>query len=132
VNDYLQPPKVTRKMLLGQERFAEVGEDMNQLVAANPHELMRALEVGHIYDCALMAAHASLFRTESRWGLYHYRADYPERNDAEWFTHCHLRKTESGGMESIKRPVEPYILPLDDEEKTAYQRLRIVKEAASA
>ena len=71
-------------------------------------------------------------RTESRWGLYHYRADYPERNDTEWFTHCHLRKTADGEMESIKRPVEPYILPLDDDEKTAYQRLRIVKEAAIA
>jgi succinate dehydrogenase/fumarate reductase flavoprotein subunit len=132
VNDYLQPPKVTRKMLLGLERFAEVGEDLQHVAAANPHELMRALEVGHIYDCARMAAHASLFRTESRWGLYHYRADYPERNDAEWFVHCHLRKTDAGTMESIKRPVEPYILPLDDEEKTAYQRLRIVKEAAIA
>jgi succinate dehydrogenase/fumarate reductase flavoprotein subunit len=132
VNDYLQPPKVTRKMLLGLERFSEIGEDLPQLVASNPHELMRALEVGHIYDCARMAAHASLFRTESRWGLYHYRADYPERNDAEWFTHCHLRRSDSGAMESIKRPVEPYILPLDEEEKTAYQRLRIVKEAASA
>jgi len=132
VNDYLQPPKVTSKMLLAQERFDEVAEDLQRLVAANPHELMRALEVGHIYDCARMAAHASLFRTESRWGLYHYRADFPERNDAEWFTHCHLRKTADGAMESIKRPVEPYILPLDDEEKTAYQRLRIVKEAAIA
>jgi succinate dehydrogenase/fumarate reductase flavoprotein subunit len=132
VNDYLQPPKVTRKMLLGLERFAELGEDLQQLSASDPHELMRALEVGHIYDCARMAAHASLFRTESRWGLYHYRADYPERNDAEWFTHCHLRKTADGEMESIKRPVEPYILPLDDDEKTAYQRLRIVKEAAIA
>jgi succinate dehydrogenase/fumarate reductase flavoprotein subunit len=132
VNDYLQPPKVTRKMELGLERFGEIGEDMRSLAAANPHELMRAMEVGHIYDCAVMAAHASLFRTESRWGLYHYRADYPERNDEEWFVHCHLRKTADGRMESIKRPVEPYILPLDDGEKTAYQRLRIVKEAANA
>jgi hypothetical protein len=32
---------------------------------------------------------------------------------------------------SVERAVEPYILPLDDEEKTAYQRLRIVKEAAA-
>jgi len=132
VNDYLQPPKVTRKMQLGLERFGEIGEDMQSLAAANPHELMRATEVGHIYDCAVMAAHASLFRTESRWGLYHYRVDYPERNDDEWFVHCHLRKTADGRMESIKRPVEPYILPLDDGEKTAYQRLRIVKEAANA
>jgi len=131
VNDYLQPPKVTRKMELGLERFAEIGEDIGRLSAANPHELMRAMEVQHIYDCANMAAHASLFRTESRWGLYHYRADYPERNDEEWFTHCHLRKSAAGLMESIKRPVEPYILPLDDEEKTAYQRLRVVKEAVN-
>jgi hypothetical protein len=35
-------------------------------------------------------------------------------------------------MQSSKRPVEPYVLPLDDDEKTAYQRLRIVKQAANA
>ncbi len=132
VNDYLQPPKVTRKMELGLERFAEIGDDIKNLSAANPHELMRAMEVQHIHDCANMAAHASLFRKESRWGLYHYRVDYPERNDEEWFTHCHLRKSAEGQMESIKRPVEPYILPLDEDEKTAYQRLRIVKDAAHA
>ncbi len=132
VNDYLQPPKVTRKMRLGLERFEEIGEDMQTMSASSPHELMRAMEVGHIYDCARMAAHASLYRTESRWGLYHYRVEYPERNDAEWFAHCHLRKGADGAMESVKRPVEPYILPLDDEEKSAYQRLRIVKEAATA
>ena len=28
VNDYLQPPKVTRKMEIGQQRFAEVREDL--------------------------------------------------------------------------------------------------------
>jgi succinate dehydrogenase/fumarate reductase flavoprotein subunit len=129
--DLGKPPKATRKMELGLERFAEIGEDIRQLSAADPHELMRAMEVQHIHDCANMAARASLFRTESRWGLYHYRADFPERNDAEWFTHCHLRKSADGKMESIKRPVEPYILPLDDEEKTAYQRLRVVKEAST-
>jgi len=119
-------------MELGLERFGEIGEDIDHLTAADPHELMRAMEVQHIYDCALMATHASLFRQESRWGLYHYRVDYPERNDDEWFVHCHLRKTADGRMESIRRPVEPYILPLDEDEKTAYQRLRIVKQAATA
>ena len=43
---------------------------------------MRAMEVSMIRDCAEMAARASLFRTESRWGLYHYRVDHPRRNDA--------------------------------------------------
>src|SRR5262249_15162377 len=43
VNDYLQPPKVTRKMELGLDRFAEIGEDAGRLAAADPHELMRAM-----------------------------------------------------------------------------------------
>jgi succinate dehydrogenase/fumarate reductase flavoprotein subunit len=79
-----------------------------------------------------MAASASLFREESRWGLYHNRVDFPTRNDAEWFTHCHLRKAGEDGMESYKKPVEPYLFPLDDEEKSAYQRLRVVAPAQSA
>ena len=46
VNDYLQPPKVTRKYELGMRRLAEVREDMEErMIARNAHELMRALEV---------------------------------------------------------------------------------------
>ena len=36
---------------------------------------------------AEMAAKASLYRTKSRWGLYHYRLDFPNRNDEEWMYH---------------------------------------------
>ena len=130
VNDYLQPPKVTRKMEIGLQRFAEIGRDLEQLKANNPHELMRAMEVSVIRDCAEMAARASLFRTESRWGLYHHRVDYPQRNDAEWFCHAHLKKDERGEMTSFKKPVEPYLIALDDEEQKAYERLRVKNEAA--
>jgi succinate dehydrogenase/fumarate reductase flavoprotein subunit len=132
VNDYLQPPKVTRKMEIGLERIQQVRADMEQMCASNPHELMRAMEVYHIADCAEMAARASLFRKESRWGLYHYRVDYPQRNDAEWFVHCHLRKSADGEMEHIKRPIEPYVVELDDTEKTAYDRLRVVRQPVAA
>ena len=59
------------------------------MIARNAHELMRALEVASILDCADMAAFASLFRTESRWGLYHLRVDYPAKDDANWFCHTH-------------------------------------------
>jgi len=131
VNDYLQPPKVTRKIELALERFAEIKEDMKRLSAQNQHELMRAMEVQVIHDCALMAAKASLFRTESRWGLYHYRVDYPQRDDANWFVHCHLKKGDNGDIVSFKKPVEPYIVPLDEDEKDAYQRMRIVKQPAA-
>ncbi|RWA50039.1 oxidoreductase [Cupriavidus sp. UYMSc13B] len=125
VNDYLQPPKVTRKMEIGLQRFDAIAEDIGQIHAANPHELMRAVEVMAIRDCAEMAARASLFRTESRWGLYHHRVDYPQRNDTDWFCHTHLSKDASGGMVSNKRAIEPYVVPVEGDDATAYQRLRV-------
>jgi len=126
VNDYLQPPKVTRKMEIGLARFADIRADLEHLSARDPHELMRALEVHAIHDCAEMAARASLFRTESRWGLYHYRVDHPEPNDEDWFVHAQLKKVD-GQMQCFKRPIEPYIIDLNEHEKTAYQKMRIVK-----
>jgi succinate dehydrogenase/fumarate reductase flavoprotein subunit len=132
VNDYLQPPKVTRKMEIALERFAEIGEDLDQLQARDPHELMRAAEVSVIRDCAEMAARASLFRTESRWGLYHLRVDHPQRDDAQWFCHTHLTKGADGEMRHAKRPVEPYIVPIDDGERDAYGRLRVRQPAEPA
>ena len=125
VNDYLQPPKVTRKMDIALDRFDGIRDDLEQLHATSPHELMRAAEVSVIRDCAEMAARASLFRTESRWGLYHYRVDHPQRNDADWFCHAHLKKDDAGRMSSFKRAVEPYIVPIDSQERTAYDRLRV-------
>ena len=132
VNDYLQPPKVTRKMEIGLQRFAEIGADLPLMSAADPHELMRAMEVHFILDCAEMAARASLYRTESRWGLYHYRVDHPEKNDEDWFCHAQLKKNDAGEMISFKRPIEPYIVALDEDEKDAYNRMRIVKQSAAA
>jgi len=129
VNDYLQPPKVTRKMQIGLERFEAIHDDLDRLHARNPHELMRALEVHAIRDCAEMAARASLFRTESRWGLYHARVDFPERDDAAWLCHAQLKKDEHGRMSSFKRPLEPYIVPIADRDQDAYRRLRIAVPA---
>jgi succinate dehydrogenase/fumarate reductase flavoprotein subunit len=125
VNDYLQPPKVTRKFQIGLKRLEEVREDLQAMVATNAHELMRAMETHSILDCAFMAAEASLFRTESRWGLYHLRVDHPERDDASWFCHTLLSKGEDGRIAMRKKPIEPYIVPVDEEERTAYQRLRV-------
>ncbi len=125
VNDYLQPPKVTRKMEIGQRRLSEIRADLPLLYARDPHELLRAMEVQHILDCADMAAFASLYRKESRWGLYHYRVDYPERNDADWFCHVQLAKDADGQMVCFKRAVDPYTIPLDESDRNAYARLRV-------
>lgn len=129
VNDYLQPPKVTARMKLGRMRLAEVREDLeNGMVARDAHELMRSLEAASIIDCADMAAAASLFRTESRWGFYHHRVDFPEKNNDEWFCHSILRK-QDGQMTVEKRPVAAYIVPIEESERSAYDRQRIRKSA---
>lgn len=112
VNDYLQPPKSGHKMEIGLNLFRRYHEVLEQMGAQDPHELMRCMEVHFIRDCAEMAARASLYRRESRWGLYHYRLDYPERNDAEWFCHVNL-KQESGEMVLFKRPVDSYVVEVD-------------------
>ena len=130
VNDYLQPPKVTAKMRLAQDRFAEVRDDLKDMVVTNSHELLRALEAQSILDCADMAASASLYRTESRWGLYHHRADYPEKDDENWFCHTVLYKDDSGAMCNAKKDVEPYIVDIDEDEMGAYDRQRVQMQPA--
>ncbi|MCA3246194.1 MAG: fumarate reductase/succinate dehydrogenase flavoprotein subunit [Azospirillum sp.] len=131
VNDYLQPPKVTAKYLIGQRRFAEIREDLGNLFVQDPHDLMRALEMQSILDCADMAAAASLYRTESRWGLYHMRTDHPYTDDENWFCHTMLFKNEKGQMSHRKRSVDDYIVPIDAAEMGAYHHLRTASPQAA-
>ncbi|MFC9897055.1 fumarate reductase/succinate dehydrogenase flavoprotein subunit [Nocardia sp. NPDC127579] len=117
VNDYVAPPKTAAKLSIAVETFERMRGDVAGIGARTPHELMRAAEVSFIRDCAEMAARSSLTRTESRWGLYHDRADLPERDDQQWRYHLNLRKNASGAMEFLKRPIAPYLVPvpgLDD------------------
>jgi succinate dehydrogenase/fumarate reductase flavoprotein subunit len=132
VNDYLQPPKVTRKMELGQERLAEIREDMETaMVCRDAHELMRGLEATSILDCADMAAAASLNRTESRWGLYHNRVEYPDRDEQNW--RCHTLLSRQDGVVRIeKRAIAPYLVEIADDEKDAYYRQRVGASAGVA
>lgn len=127
VNDYLQPPKVTKKMDIGLQRLKDMEHDIPFLYARDPHELLRANEAQHVLDCALMAAQASLYRQESRWGLYHNYVDHPETNNEDWFCHVQLYKNDQGQMACKKRAIDPYVVELDDDEKTAYQKMRIQK-----
>jgi len=113
VNDYLQPPKTENKMSVGLNHFLQYRDTLNMMGARDPHELMRCMEVHFIRDCAEMAARASLYRKESRWGLYHYRLDFPEKSNDEWFCHVNLKKDDSGHMKAFQRPVEPYIVDVD-------------------
>ncbi|OJZ74978.1 fumarate reductase/succinate dehydrogenase flavoprotein subunit [Mycobacterium paraffinicum] len=114
VNDYVAPPKSAAKLSIAVRTFERMRAEIAEMGARNPHELMRALEVSFIRDCAEMAARSSLTRTESRWGLYHDRADLPSRDDAQWGYHLNLRKGADGAMVFLKRPVAPYFVPVPE------------------
>ncbi|APM40278.1 fumarate reductase/succinate dehydrogenase flavoprotein subunit [Clostridium kluyveri] len=84
ISQYLTPPKsdpLMKKLLWWIDRIRR--EDIPRIKVDDYHNLIKVTEVKSILDCAEMAAKASLYRTESRWGLGHYRLAYPER-DSEW------------------------------------------------
>ncbi|MET8010951.1 fumarate reductase/succinate dehydrogenase flavoprotein subunit [Streptomyces sp. NPDC005271] len=114
VNDYVAPPKSGARLSLAIEAFERMRDDIAGMGARTPHELMRCAEVTFIRDCAEMAARSSLARTESRWGLYHERTDHPRRDNETWLHHLDLRKSASGAMEFTARPVDPYLVPIEE------------------
>ncbi|MDV3124863.1 fumarate reductase/succinate dehydrogenase flavoprotein subunit [Mycobacterium sp. 21AC1] len=114
VNDYVAPPKTATKLSIAVQTFERMTAEVEGIGARTPHELMRAAEVSFIRDCAEMAARSSLTRTESRWGLYHERADLPARDDEQWRYHLNLYKDDDGTMQFVKRPVAPYFVPVPE------------------
>jgi succinate dehydrogenase/fumarate reductase flavoprotein subunit len=132
VNDYLQPPKSAHRLQAGLDYFLRANEELEEVGATTPHELMRVMEGHFIRDCAEMAARASLYRTESRWGLYHYRQDFPLLDDQNWFCHVNLKKTADGEMQALTRPIAPYVVPLDQAELRGYHGLRITESTRAS
>jgi hypothetical protein len=52
-------------------------------------------------------------------------------DDSRWFVHVNLKKGENGVMETLERPIDPYVVPLDRDELRGYHTLRISAEAAA-
>ncbi|GAA5002487.1 fumarate reductase/succinate dehydrogenase flavoprotein subunit [Kitasatospora paranensis] len=125
VNDYVAPPKTGARLSVALEHFERMRGEIAAMGARTPHELMRAVEVDFIRDCAEMAARSSLAREESRWGLYHDRVDHPGRDDRRWFRHLDLRRTADGAMEFLTRPVAPYLVPVEGLEPPAGESVLI-------
>jgi len=96
INDYIVPPKNDYKLnqaLWWMDRFRR---ELKEVVRVKDiHDLFKVYEVENIIQCATMSALASNERKESRWGLWHYRTDYQERNDREWLKHIVLTQGEA-------------------------------------
>ncbi|MCL4430537.1 MAG: succinate dehydrogenase flavoprotein subunit [Chloroflexi bacterium] len=64
------------------------------------YELQEALELNNMLRVAEVIVYSALVRRESRGA--HFRSDYPERNDEEWFKHTFVNETPNGLKESYK------------------------------
>jgi succinate dehydrogenase / fumarate reductase flavoprotein subunit len=72
-------------------------------------ELMEAVELGYLLDCADALVASALVRDESRGG--HYREDHPLRDDANWLKHTLVTRKDDGSLVMDFKPVKmgPYI-----------------------
>jgi succinate dehydrogenase / fumarate reductase flavoprotein subunit len=66
-------------------------------------DVLGAIELGYMLDCAECIVIGALERKESRGAQF--RLDYPERNDEEWLKHIDLTLDEDGEPEVSYSPV---------------------------
>ncbi len=98
----------TSKPLLdkGLELLGFLKEDSAKLAAADLHELMRCWENVHRMWQAEAHVRSILFREETRWPGYYYRADLPKIDEDNWkcFVNCQWDNT-AGEWKMSKRPI---------------------------
>jgi succinate dehydrogenase / fumarate reductase, flavoprotein subunit len=90
-----------------QERFARVA--ITDKGALYNTDLMEAVELGYLLDCAQALVVSARARTESRGG--HYRDDHPLRDDANWLKHTLAYRNDDGSIRLDFKPVKmgPYV-----------------------
>ena len=102
ISDYLKPPKNAYKLkriLWWMDRFRSELTEM--VYVRDMHDLFKTYEVENIIECATLSAVASLERTESRWLPWHFRSDFPDRDDDNWKKHIVLTKGEGPGEVNV-------------------------------
>lgn len=82
-----------------------LGSYLPRLKASDGHELMRCQEAYDLLTVAKLIARGALIREESRFGVAHYRGDFPETRE-EW--HKSIIQTKKGdGVEISFQPPFP-------------------------
>jgi adenylylsulfate reductase subunit A len=88
------------------ELLGYLQEDADKLAARDLHELMRCWENVQRMWQAEAHARTVLFREETRWPGYYYRADFPKLDEENWhcFANCRWDPNKKE-WEMIKRPM---------------------------
>jgi adenylylsulfate reductase subunit A len=70
--------------------------DLQHLGARDLHELLRCWELWHRVWVGEAHMRHMLYRQETRWPGYYYRADYPHLDDTNWrvFVNSHYNATD--------------------------------------
>jgi adenylylsulfate reductase, subunit A len=86
--------------------FKVMHEDAEKLAAGDLHELMRCWEMKHRLWTVEAHCRHILYREESRYPGFYYRADFPDQNDEEWFCFTNSKYDPATGEWTMKK--EPY------------------------
>jgi adenylylsulfate reductase subunit A len=82
-------------------------EDAENQAASSLHELMRCWENVHRMYQAYAHVHSILFREETRWPGYYFRADKPSIDNDNWLAFCNCKYDKNTGeWEMMKKPVK--------------------------
>lgn len=78
---------------------------LDSLAARDPHELLAAHElIDRVWVASALVRHM-LLREETRWPAFHWRTDFPERNDESWQCFVNSRyDRDTGQFEMLTRP----------------------------
>jgi adenylylsulfate reductase subunit A len=100
--------KTSEKLLeKGMELMGYLKEDSANLAAENLHELMRAWENVHRMYQAEAHMRSILFREETRWPGYYFRADKPSMDNDNWLAFCNCKyDKDTGEWTMMKKPVK--------------------------
>jgi succinate dehydrogenase/fumarate reductase flavoprotein subunit len=96
VTDYIGYQRTEAKLRQAITELRELEKKDSALLAHDYHELMRVHEARNIREVAEMVATAALERRESRGSYSHFRADFPDRDDAHWRKMIVLKKQDAG------------------------------------
>ncbi|MEW6262215.1 MAG: adenylyl-sulfate reductase subunit alpha [Thermodesulfobacteriota bacterium] len=94
----------------GLELLALLKEDSEKLGAANVYELERCWENVHRMCQAEAHVRSILFREETRWPGYYFRADKPKMDNENWLVFANIKyDAKSGQWTTRKVPVKPLL-----------------------